>query len=83
LQCAGATWSKCLGFAPEQRAGPSLVGIIASLVEGTRRTFGDATLFVLRDPRLCLLAEFWLPALQSLGIEATVLLVLRPPVAVA
>ena len=83
LESVGATWSQCLGFAPEQLAGPGLVGIMASLVEGVRRVFGDATLFVMKDPRLCLLLEFWLPALQSLGIESTVLLTLRSPVAVA
>lgn len=83
LESAGATWSQCLGFAPEQLAGPGLVGIMASLVEGTRRVFGDATLFVMKDPRLCLLLEFWLPALRSLDIEVAVLSVTRPPVAVA
>lgn len=83
LESAGASWSDCLGFEPDQLAGPGLPGIMASLVEGVRRTFGDAKLFVMKDPRLCLLLDVWLPALRSLDIRVSVLLALRPPLAVA
>lgn len=80
---AGASWANCLGFSAEQLAGPSLPGIMASIVNAVKQVFADQTLFVLKDPRLCLLLDFWLPALHSLGIAATVLIVLRSPIAVA
>jgi len=83
LQSANATWSDCIGFAPERIAGDALVGVMASLVDAVKQEFGDAALFVLKDPRLCLLLDFWLPALANLGIEATLLLTLRHPVEVA
>jgi hypothetical protein len=83
LQSAGATWSNCLGFAPEQLTGPKLVGIMASLVDGVRQEFGDDGLFVLKDPRLCLLLDLWLPALESLRIEVSAVLTLRHPIEVA
>jgi hypothetical protein len=83
LQSAGATWSDCLRFDPAQVTGPGLVGVMASLVGCTKTLFGDERLFVMKDPRLCLLLDFWLPALRSLGIEVTVLYVLRSPLAVA
>lgn len=83
LGSAGASWSDCLSFAPEQLAGPGLPGIMASLVEAVKRVADTHALFVIKDPRLCLLLDLWVPALESLGIEVAVLMALRHPAAVA
>ncbi len=45
--------------------------------------FGDAGLFVLKDPRITLLHGFWLQALARAGIEACPVAILRPGAEVA
>lgn len=45
--------------------------------------FGDSTLFVLKDPRICRLAPFWLQVLAEMGIAPRVVLPMRHPLEVA
>ena len=45
--------------------------------------FPTAALLLLKDPRLCLLLEYWLPVLQTSRIRPAILLVLRHPEEVA
>lgn len=59
--------------------GPKLVEARAAL----RQSFGDEPLFVLKDPRMCRLAPFWLAALKAEGIEPAIILTLRRPDQVA
>jgi hypothetical protein len=41
--------------------------------------YGDSALFVLKDPRICRLAPFWLPVLRDTGCRTLVILPLRHP----
>jgi|GEM_PF-5436136 len=43
----------------------------------------DADVFALKDPRLCLLAPFWIAAARSLGLEARFVVTVRHPLDVA
>lgn len=43
-----------------------------------RRSYGDASLFVIKDPRLCRLVPLYLDALDVLDIEPLVVLQVRP-----
>ena len=45
--------------------------------------FGDAPMFLIKDPRLCMTLPAWLPALQAHDAAISVLLILRHPAAVA
>jgi hypothetical protein len=45
--------------------------------------FGNSRLFVLKDPRICRLAPFWLDVLREAGAEPRVLLPVRNPLEVA
>lgn len=45
--------------------------------------FGASPLFVLKDPRICRLAPFWLARLDAAGIAHRVILALRNPIEVA
>jgi len=45
--------------------------------------FAAATLFALKDPRLCRLLPFWCQVLSSAGIDHSAVLVLRDPLEVA
>ena len=41
--------------------------------------FNGAPLKLVKDPRICLLLDLWLPALEAAGTSPAALLVLRPP----
>ncbi|WP_159017381.1 glycosyltransferase [Cognatiluteimonas profundi] len=42
------------------------------------REYGDSPLFVMKDPRCTLLRDFWFDVIQSLGITACPVVVMRP-----
>lgn len=48
-----------------------------------KEEFGGASTFVLKDPRICRFARFWLEVLADEGIEAKLVLPLRSPLEVA
>ena len=79
LKAGGSSWFDSLGFdqdalSPRSRAiGLALVNF-ALIGE-----FEDAPLLLLKDPRLCLVLDYWLPVLQSTQITPAALLVLRDP----
>ena len=79
LRSAGSQWDAWTRVSPEwlrraaaERYGDECRGLL-------HREFGDAPLFVLKDPRMCRLMPFWLPVLASAGIAATAALVVRDP----
>jgi hypothetical protein len=45
--------------------------------------FGEAPLFLLKDPRMCRLMPFWLPLMESFRITPSAVLVIRRPIEVA
>lgn len=49
----------------------------------TRQEFGDAQLFVMKDPRISRIVPFWLDMLAAEGISPSVILTLRNPLEVA
>lgn len=53
------------------------------LVSLIKRNFSGKALWVVKDPRMCLLAPLWLEALENLGIQAKALFVVRNPWEVA
>jgi len=44
-----------------------------------RTEFGDAAMFVMKDPRMCRLLPFWIPTLTDAGINPSAILVIRNP----
>lgn len=45
--------------------------------------FGDAPLFVVKDPRVCRLMPFWRAGLQTAGVDPLAVIVVRSPLEVA
>lgn len=43
-----------------------------------RAEYGDATLFVMKDPRCTLLQDFWVDVLRSLAVTACPVVIMRP-----
>ena len=48
-----------------------------------RDEFGDSRLFVVKDPRLCLLLSFWIDAVEASGFRPVVICPIRNPLEVA
>ena len=83
LVSAGSSWDDWEEFNPDW---------YASLIAGDFREraravlaseFGNSRLFVLKDPRVCRLLEFWKEALDDIGVIPVVALPTRNPLEVA
>ena len=48
-----------------------------------RDEYGDSRLFVIKDPRLCLLLKFWIDAVEAFGARPVVICPIRNPLEVA
>jgi hypothetical protein len=79
LNQGAATWYDCLGFDPDaldaRRRGTALTFIMLCMMT----EFADAALPLIKDPRICLLLDLWLPALRARATTPVVVLVLRSP----
>jgi hypothetical protein len=71
-------WRPVPDPASQQEAAEARLARARSLIE---QEFGDAALFVLKEPRICRLVPFWLKAME--GIDIRVILALRNPLEVA
>jgi hypothetical protein len=82
LKQAGCAWNLCLhrdAFEISNSA-PAFSSAFARVLA---EEFGNAPLFVLKDPRLCMTFPAWLPVLRTSGIDLSVMLVIRNPAEVA
>jgi hypothetical protein len=79
LTAAGCTWYDCLTFHPASLdAGFQLKLLTYSTLTLTHE-FGDAPLFVLKDPRFSLVLEPWLPTFAAMSVAVAPLIALRHP----
>ena len=83
LGLAGTRWNDWLPVNP--RLSETLVWpqLVARGRDVLREEFGDAPLFVLKDPRICKLGGFWAEVLAAEGIDTAFVLPLRNPLEVA
>lgn len=79
LDAGGSTWLDCLGFDPDVLSPRSRAIGLALVNFSLVREFTNASLLLLKDPRLCLVLDYWLPVLQSTQTTPAALLVLRNP----
>jgi len=79
LTNAGCTWYDCLTFHPASLNQGALHNLPNQTASTLTREFGDASLFVLKDPRFSLLLELWLPAFTMLNVTTASILALRHP----
>ncbi len=83
LASLGSAWEDprplAAGWSEEDRLAPWRERLAAILVE----EFGGASLWGVKDPRLCRLLPLWLPLLARASVRAVAVLVLRHPLAVA
>ena len=83
LRRAGTRWDGFTRLEPDRLHTVTMNGLNDECISALRAEFGDATPFVLKDPRMCRFVPFWLHILDTERIEPAVILVLRSPAAVA
>jgi hypothetical protein len=83
LKQAGATWYDCLAFDANALDARTRATARTFVTLSLTSEFGGASMPLIKDPRICLLTDFWLPALHVRGASPVVLLVLRSPDEVA
>jgi GT2 family glycosyltransferase len=83
LALAGRTWDDPRPIAWERLDGSRLAELRARARATLERDFGSASLWALKDPRLCRLMPFWNPVLAEMNATARCVIALRHPAEVA
>ncbi|MBX3489281.1 hypothetical protein [Parvibaculum sp.] len=83
LGAAGSSWDDWQAFDPDWHSSPAAAEFRARALEALNAEFGNASLFVLKDPRICRLAPFWLDVFGRVGVRPLIVLPLRNPLEVA
>lgn len=79
LASAGSAWDDFAQFHPDWLRSPDAPRFLARAVDILQAEFGDAPLFVLKDPRICRLVPFWTEALDRFGCSVKPVLTIRNP----
>jgi len=83
LASAGSNWEDWGRFNPDWFVSAHYHPALEKARLALRASFGDAPLFLLKDPRICRFVPFWIDVLKYEGVEPQFLLVLRDPTSVA
>jgi len=79
LRVHGGNWWTPKSIPAQWYSTPLARDFVSDAAEIIGDEFGDAPLFVLKDPRICRLAPLYFDALAQLGIEPRIILPLRHP----
>ena len=79
LSSAGSTWQDLRAVDPGWFASPKSEEFRQKAHQLLNEEFGGSHLFVLKDPRICRLAPFWLDVLESSGVSPYIILPIRHP----
>jgi glycosyltransferase involved in cell wall biosynthesis len=83
LESAGTRWNDDAPLCDAWFADPARAADEAEAAALLAAAFGDATLLVFKDPRVCRLLPFWSNVLARVSIEPYALLAVRDPLEVA
>jgi len=83
LGSAGSAWDDFQPVHPEWYRSPLLPRFIERGSALLNHEYDDAPLFVLKDPRMCRLAPFWLQVFERSNIRPAIIMPLRHPLEVA
>ncbi|PRD41704.1 hypothetical protein C5748_19765 [Phyllobacterium phragmitis] len=83
LQSAGSEWDDWLEFNPGWFNSPKVNGFREEAIATLDEEFNASRLFVLKDPRICRLAPFWIETLEHAGIRPLAVIPIRNPIEVA
>ncbi|WP_265519162.1 sulfotransferase family protein [Nitratireductor luteus] len=82
LESAGTSWDDWLEFNPGWLRSPKLKEFREEALAALKEQFGSSSLLVLKDPRICRMAPFWLDVLERAGIAPLVVSPIRNPLEV-
>ncbi len=83
FKSAGWTWDQIGKFPADWYEKPQCGEFRARAVELLAKRFGQSPLFVPKDPRICLLAPFWISVLEEMKIRSVFVIAARHPREVA
>ena len=83
LRSAGSSWDDWMEFNPEWFSSPRADEFREEALQILDEQYGKSRLFVLKDPRICRLAPFWLDVLEHAGVQPVAVIPVRNPMDVA
>jgi len=83
LSEAGTRWDAIADYPPALFASEQAATCRHILADLARHEYGDAPLFVLKDPRVSRLMKLWRPVLTELGAEPRIVIMVRNPLEIA
>src|SRR5262245_59903856 len=83
LAAVGSRWDDVTAVATRWCESDDAVSFVTRAVALLAQEFGDAPLFVFKDPRICRLLPFWQRVFDAAELEAQYLIPLRNPLEVA
>ena len=83
LRMSGTSWDDILSYPKAMFSSDTARAYQRRLINTIRKEYGDADLFVLKDPRTSRLMPLWLPILKSLDVVPLVIIPVRNPLEVA
>ena len=82
LESAGSSWDDFSAFPEDWHLSQPASALRKRVLEVLERDFGNSSLFVLKDPRMCRFVPFWLSVLEEFGAEPVFLIPIRHPLEV-
>jgi ABC-type transporter Mla subunit MlaD len=82
LASAGSSWDDWLPFNSDWYQSPVVHDFVSRGRAWLTEEFGSSPLFVLKDPRICRIANFWLEIFAAEGIEPAIVVPVRNPLEV-
>lgn len=79
LASGGSHWKDWTRFNPDWYRSPLYPSFLRNARDRLQASFVDEPLFVLKDPRICRLANFWIEAMEAENINPQFVLCLRNP----
>jgi hypothetical protein len=83
LESAGTSWEDFAPFPASWHTSDVAESFRREILAVLDRDFASASLFVIKDPRICRLVPLWTSILERFGVEAAFLIAFRNPIEVA
>ena len=83
LAAAGTKWSSIEKLPEEWVSSAEASAYVHELASAVRQDYDDASIFVIKDPRMCRLIPIWRKVLVEVGVRASFAIPLRNPIEVA
>lgn len=83
LESAGSKWHDWSEFNPGWYSSPKAAEFKEKALTVLEGEFGRSSLLVLKDPRICRFAPFWIDVLEAAGVQPAIVTQVRNPLEVA